>query len=321
MLASRFAEGVPVGNFRYFGTRSDDPNDVFPHEHRRELRANRVFAAWLNHDDSRAINTLDMLVTDGGKKYIKHYMFDFGSILGSATRFADDPRSGHEYLLEGESSVKRGASFGLYVSPWQRIDYGDLPPAVGRIQGDYFNPAAWRAEYANRAFLNMRPDDAFWGARRVAAFSDDAIRTAVARAAFSDPRAADYLTGVLIKRRDKIARAWLNGVNPLVNFSLDGAGALTFENAAVAAGAATPATGYAMTWGRLDNATGALEAVGAEQTIAGTRATLPNELAGAEYIGVTIRSLHPEHPSWATPLRAYFRREAGGWKTVGLERD
>ncbi len=33
-----------------------------PHEHRRELRAARVFGAWLNHDDSRGVNSLDMLV-------------------------------------------------------------------------------------------------------------------------------------------------------------------------------------------------------------------------------------------------------------------
>ena len=58
---SRFAEGRPVGYFKYYGTRPDDPNDIHPHEHRRELRANRVFAAWLNHDDSRGINSLDML--------------------------------------------------------------------------------------------------------------------------------------------------------------------------------------------------------------------------------------------------------------------
>ena len=83
MSAGRFVEGAPLGNFRHFGTRPDDPNDIHPHEHRRELRANRVFGAWLNHDDSRALNTLDMLVPEGNHKAIRHYMFDFGSLLGN----------------------------------------------------------------------------------------------------------------------------------------------------------------------------------------------------------------------------------------------
>ena len=68
VLASRFAEGSPLGSFRYDGQRPDDPNDVFPHEHRRELRANRVFAAWLNHDDSRGLNSLDMLEGQAGRQ-------------------------------------------------------------------------------------------------------------------------------------------------------------------------------------------------------------------------------------------------------------
>ena len=320
-LASRFAEGEPLGNFKYYGTRSDDPNDIYPHEHRRELRANRVFSAWLNHDDSRAINTLDMLLTDGGKKYVKHYMFDFGSILGSATRFGNVPRAGHEYMLERNPSLKRLGTLGLYVSPWQRLDYPEMPPAVGRFQGDYFDPPAWRAEYPNRAFMNMRDDDAFWGARRVAAFSDEAIRTIVQKAQFSDPNATDYMTGVLIKRRDKIAQVWLNAINPVVDVSLSADGVLTFENAAVAAKAATPGSGYGLTWSRLDNSLGTREAVGPETIVPEARATAPADLLRSEYIAVTVRSLHPEHPAWARPTHVYFQRQADGWKTVGLERE
>src|SRR4051812_719407 len=73
VLASRFADGKPLGNFRYYRSRPDDPNDLVPHEHRRELRAARVFGAWLNHVDSRGVNSLDMLVNDDGRAYIKHY--------------------------------------------------------------------------------------------------------------------------------------------------------------------------------------------------------------------------------------------------------
>ena len=99
VIVSRFAPGKPLGNFRYYRTRPDDPNDIVPHEHRRELRGARVFGAWLNHDDSRGINSLDMLETADGRGYIKHYMFDFGSILGSSTVAPQRHRAGNEYHL------------------------------------------------------------------------------------------------------------------------------------------------------------------------------------------------------------------------------
>ena len=60
----------------------------------------------------------------------------------------------------------------------------------------------------------MRDDDAFWAARRVAAFTDELIRAAVHTGEFSDPAAEKYLGDVLIKRRDKIASIYLTAVNP-----------------------------------------------------------------------------------------------------------
>ena len=54
-----------------------------PHEDRRELRGYGVFAAWLNHVDAKAINSLDMLVTENGRSFVRHNLIDFGSALGS----------------------------------------------------------------------------------------------------------------------------------------------------------------------------------------------------------------------------------------------
>ncbi|HKT81289.1 MAG TPA: hypothetical protein VJP86_13775, partial [Vicinamibacterales bacterium] len=55
VVASKAVEGTPLGGFRFHDTRPDDPNDLVPHEHRRELRGYLVFAAWLNQFDVNAI--------------------------------------------------------------------------------------------------------------------------------------------------------------------------------------------------------------------------------------------------------------------------
>jgi hypothetical protein len=194
VLVSRFAAGRPAGNFRYYGTRPDDPNDIVPHEHRRELRGARVFAAWLNHDDSRGINSLDMLETTNGRAWIRHYMFDFGSILGSGTVFSQRHRPGNEYIFEPRPGWLTLATFGLYVRPWMLIDYPDVPASIGRFEADAFDPVKWKPEYPNPAFENMRRDDAFWAARIVSRFTDEMIGAVVQKAQYSDPQATQYMT-------------------------------------------------------------------------------------------------------------------------------
>ncbi|HEU5315188.1 MAG TPA: hypothetical protein VFX49_03705, partial [Chloroflexota bacterium] len=319
--ATRFEEGKPLGNFQYQGTRPDDPNDIYPHEHRRELRANRVFAAWLAHDDSRAVNSLNMLVEQDGRKFIRHYMYDFGAILGSATRFPDPVTTGHEHFIEKASSLRALGTLGLHAPRYVRADYGDIPPSAGQVSSVAFEPEKWKANYPNAAFENMRPDDAFWGARLVSRFSDETIATIVAAVGYDDPRAAEYMTRTLRERRDIVAKTWLTGVNPIVNATLAADGALTFSNAAVDARAATAPDAYLVTWSRFDNRSGAHQPVGGETRVSATRAAAPPALLkDAEFASASIRAVHPQHPQWREPVQLYFRRAGGGWKTIGLYR-
>jgi hypothetical protein len=319
---SRFADGQPRGYFKYYGTRPDDPNDIHPHEHRRELRANRVFAAWLNHDDSRGLNTLDMLEgPKGGPGFIRHYMFDFGSIMGSGSTQPQTLRAGNEYILEWGPSLKTLATLGLYVRPWITTRYWEGAKAVGRFEGDVFDPIAWRPEYPNPAFDNMRADDAFWGARLVARFSDEAIRAIVAKGKYTEPGAAEHIAATLIKRRDKVLRAWLTAVNPLAEPQLSADGVLTFRNEAVAARMSSAPSRYALTWSRFDNVTGAPAGDSVEATTAEARATAPSAvLNGAQFVSVAVKTIHSDFPVWELPVTFTFRRVPNGWQAVGTDR-
>jgi hypothetical protein len=327
VLASRFADGSPLGSFRYDGHRPDDPNDVFPHEHRRELRANRVFAAWLNHDDSRGLNSLDMLERADNKAWVKHYMFDFGSTMGSGTIFAQKPRAGNEYIFETKPGLLTALTFGLYFKPWITFRYPDVPASVGRFEGTRFKPEAWKPEYPNPAFQNMRPDDAFWGARLVARFTPEDVAAIVVKGEYSDPAATAYVTKVLLERRRKVLETWLNGVTPLVEPAIVD-GVLHAVNVAVAEGVADAPKRYAAQWFSWDNSAGTRQPVGDAVELAGAAdLTLPLPVALAsreagEYIGVTVTGEHPSHPGWAArPVTFSFRRTPRGWEAVGITRE
>ncbi|HVJ26283.1 MAG TPA: hypothetical protein VM493_02035 [Vicinamibacterales bacterium] len=321
VIASKALPGRPLGHYRYYGTRPDDPNDIFPHEHRRELRGLSVFAAWLNHDDSRSINTLDVLVQEGSRSTIKHYLLDFGSTLGSGSTREQTTRAGNEYVWEARPTLVTMLTLGLYVRPWVKVDYPKLP-AVGRFESTYFRPENWKPEYPNPAFRNARPEDRFWAARIIAQISDEAVKAIVATAKYSDPKSTEYMTETILARKAKVLNSWLNGSNPAVDFAMDQDGRLTFQNAAVEVGVAKEATRYSIAWSRFDNAAAVHTAVGGEQSVTTPAAQAPRELLASDFVSATIRAFHPDHPAWQQPVVIYFRRGPDStWTLVGLERN
>ena len=321
VIASKALPGRPLGHFRYYGTRPDDPNDIFPHEHRRELRGLSVFAAWLNHDDSRSINTLDILASENGRSIVRHYLLDFGSTLGSGSTQAQTTRAGNEFIWEARPTLITMLTLGFYVRPWVKVPYPEIP-AVGRFESTYFRPENWKPEYPNPAFRNVRPEDRFWAARIISLIPDEAIRAIVSAARFSEARATEYMTETILSRKAKVLMEWLNVTNPVVNVSLSAEGRLNFQNAAEEAGMAKAADRYTVAWSRFDNASRTHTPAGGEQPVTDRTALAPREVLSADFVAATIRAFHPDHPGWQHPVVVYFRRAPdASWTLVGLERN
>src|SRR5262245_41247213 len=327
-LASRYVPGKVVGQYRYTGMRPDDPNDIYPHERRRELRGLRVFAAWLNHDDARSINSIDTYVEDNGRKYIRHYLQDFGSNLGSGSTSAQQPRGGNEYLIDGDKIGKGLVSFGLWRRDWMNVRYPSNP-SLGNIEADFFEPMKWKTEYPQPAFNQMDAADAFWAASIASRFSDEMIKAIVATGELSDPEAARYLTDVIIRRRDKVVRCWIAQTNPLDTFAVQrtATGAeLTFDNAAIRLQVSEPVATYKAQWMAFENAAGMERAVGESIDASSPRLTVPDaawgpaDAAGFRYAAVAIATVHPDRPTWAQPVRVTLRERRGTLDVVGIDR-
>jgi len=318
VVAGRLLPGKVLGNFRYQGTRPDDPNDLVPHEQRRELRALRVFGAWTNLTDLKARNTLDTLVSENGQTVVKHWLQDVGSTFGMCNDLHEWDLS-WEHFYQGNTTVKRLWSFGFALSPWQTVKYEERP-SLGKFEGDRFDPRTWRPQTPTAAYMELQDDDAFWAALRIAAFTNEMIRAIVHTGEFSDPAVEKVLADIMIKRRDKILSTYLPAVNPIVSARFDG-NRLTFDNAAVMADVAKAPESYQASWFGYDNPTGNTRFL-SESTSTTTTIGAPGGLPTSDdsFIAVDISASSKEHEAWRRPIRTYFRRSANGWHLVGLER-
>lgn len=328
-LASRFVPGKVVGSFRFWGTRSDDPNDIYPHERRRELRGLRVFAAWLNHDDARSSNSIDAYLDQNGHRHIRHYLQDFGSTMGSGSTSAQQPRGGQEYLIEENKILKGIGGLGLWTRGWMGVKYPDYP-SIGNFEGEVFEPSTWKTEYPNPAFERMDAADAFWAASIASRFTNQMIRAVVEHGRLSDPAAARFLADTLIKRRDKVVAYWISRTNPLDRFEISrapgGAIRLTFDHAAIRLGVASPDATYHARWSALDNLAGREQPVGDELETSDAALAVPASAwgpaddVGVRYAVVRIRTTHRDHPQWREPVIVTLRDRGGEIDVVGLQR-
>ncbi|MEW5978639.1 MAG: hypothetical protein AB1898_22810 [Acidobacteriota bacterium] len=312
LLASLALEGEVIGSFSYEGTRWDDPNDTVSHEDRRDLRGLHVLCAWLNHTDAKSGNTLDVFVEENGLSFVRHFLIDFGAILGSDSDMPKNARFGHEYIFPAPGKAwKAMFSLGLYSPRWERIDYPGMK-AVGRFEAEVFDPETWKSNYPNPAFLSRLPDDEYWAAKTVMAFTDEDIRTIVETGEYTDPEVVNYITEALVARRDKIGRTYFSKVLPLDDFRVS-SGHLHFEDLAVKFGF-TPPREYEISWFRFNN-----ESETESSVLASSTTRLPAEMEQSKpgaYFGARIRARGAAQRT----VTVYLRCEQPTARVIGIER-
>ena len=237
--ASRILPGKSLGPFRYEGTRPDDPNDVIAHEDRRELRGMRLLAAWINHWDVKGDNTLDVVVEEAGRRFLRHYVLDWGDSLGPTVPRVGGARArrfGHSHELDFEHAVQDLLTLGLIPRPWYRSS--DLHPVFGPLGNETFVPSEWRSNVPVPAFVRMTDRDRLWMARILSGITDSHLAAIVAEAALPSPDLDSYLIDALRRRRDVILAEAFVGRTALSRFHLvrrgrDGQSSLCFEDVAL----------------------------------------------------------------------------------------
>src|SRR5262249_16564839 len=157
-VATEILPGKIIGPWKYEGTRDDDINDVVPHQERRELRANYVLAAWLNHFDARDGNTLATFIqTPAGRGYVKHYIIDWGDTLGSIwPGDGISRRLGYSYYFDFAHVGRDFVTFGVVRRKWEKLQYGPAGVTLAYFNDDsQFKPDDWRDGFPNPAFKRM----------------------------------------------------------------------------------------------------------------------------------------------------------------------
>jgi hypothetical protein len=330
MQASAWLPGHLIGPFRYEGTRSDDPNDVIPHEDRRDLRGGRLVAAWLNHFDAREQNTMDSWIAadpripDSSPGFVRHYYLDTSDSFGS--EWADDGisrRLGRSYLLDFEDIGADFVAFGARTRPWE-----DARRTPGMEQFGYyhyrdFDPEAWKNEYPNPAFSRATEHDQAWMARILSRFDRADIDALVTLGDFTRRDHAAFLAEVLEQRLRRILERYLLRLSPLADARLERGHDLALTDLAARRGVRSSRR-YAYR-ARIDDEAGGRDVpvrVGArgEVRVRLSHRVFPRALPAADpsrYLVVTLDNGAAEFP-----LRAhlYDLGAERGFRLVGLER-
>ena len=207
VLASKALEGTagrPVSLLRHATRRSQRhlPARASP----RAARPARVLRAWLNHDDSRSINTLDTLVDAGGRTIVRASPDRLRLDARQRHDAGAEQRAGNEFLWESRPTFITMLTLGFYVRPWIKVQYPDIP-AVGRIESP--TSARRTGSRSIRIRRSRTPGPRIASGPRASSPASPTRTSGRSSARRSSPitRATEYLTDTLLTRKGKVLRA------------------------------------------------------------------------------------------------------------------
>jgi hypothetical protein len=315
---SELLDGKPLGPWRDLGVRPDDPNDVVPHEHRRELRGSYILAALLSHYDAREQNSLDVWIPtseDGDTGFVRHYMLDFGDCFGSLSPSPRvSRRRGHAYEVEWSVAFVELITLGALPRPWRNPKYGPAGTTLGYYAAEPFDPERFRTAYPYGPLSRMTEADAAWGARILARIPKTALRALVAEARLSSPVVEEALLAAIFGRREQLLRRFLSVLSPLHKARIERGGGrdrLCVSDAWVEAGLGKASERQLVA--RLGDRALATDFVrDADSCVA-----LPAPAGGGpSSYGIVTLSSGPEHP-----LHVHLYVEGGAYKIAGVVRE
>jgi hypothetical protein len=333
MQASAWLPGRLLGPFRYEGTRADDPNDVIPHQDRRELRGARLLAAWLNHFDAREQNSMDSWIAQdpaaaaSSPGHVRHYYLDTSDCFGSEWAWDGiSRRLGYSYLLDFEHVGEDLLTLGLLDRPWDRVARTPGQEIFGYFNAKDFVPEKWQNEYSNPAFDRMRERDGAWMARILARFTPDHLGALVKAGAFSKPENSAHLQQLLQARLERVLKRYLTRLSPLSDLHVESHDRLCGVDLARKTGAAPESAFHYRAEMRSGEGPAAAKAVAVEESAnAAVCLTLPHvakdggpaDDAASRYVVLRIASGAAKGPLEA---HLYDLGPARGYKLVGIER-
>jgi hypothetical protein len=205
-----------TGDARYDGKRAVAvpfvPGKVRGHwqfeeyKYRREIRAYKVVAMWMNEIDHGDNNTL--LTWDGQKAVF--WWIDFNSSLGSWQGRPKSPEMGWVQAWDPMWQMRMVFTLGL-VRPQTNPKQPVVSPAVGRFD-ERLDVREWRTHQENPAYNIMADADAQWMAGRIGQLTEPQLAAIVHTGQYSDPTDEAHVLKTLLGRRERVAAAFGPGL-------------------------------------------------------------------------------------------------------------